>query len=218
MKKIDTEELMLNCYIDPNYFEETMCERFGENEEIKMLCYLCEEQGLAQSKILEYIYRFDIKLDELNLNTEKGETSRRELEKLKQYVYYCCEDELGLLVKYVNPMPALADSCELKLDEFYNVIKIEGDDYIIADETGEDWTYPSSMFEIISSNGVSNAFPQVKHKLAEQEMKNGDYQEAVRCAASVLALISNKSMVEDEHIDSFIKAYNLRKSEIDGRA
>ena len=37
MKKIDTEELMLNCYIDPNYFEETMRERFGENEEIKML-------------------------------------------------------------------------------------------------------------------------------------------------------------------------------------
>ena len=55
MKKIDTEELMLNCYIYPDYFEETMCERFGENEEIKMLCYLCEEQGLAQSKILEYI-------------------------------------------------------------------------------------------------------------------------------------------------------------------
>ena len=218
MKKIDTEELMLNCYIDPNYFEETMRERFGENEEIKMLCYLCEEQGLAQSKILEYIYRFDIKLDELDLNTEKGEASRREFKKLKQYVYYCCEDELGLLVKYVNPIPALSDSCELKLDEFYNVIKIEGDDYIIVDETGEDWTYPSSMFEIISSNRVSNAFPQVKHKLAEQEMKNGDYQEAVSCAASVFGLIGDKDLIEEKHIDSFIKAYNLRKSEIDGRA
>jgi hypothetical protein len=131
------------------------------------------------------------------LNTEKGEASRRELKKLKQYVYYCCEDELGLLVKYVNPIPALSDSCELKLDEFYNVIKIEGDDYIIADETGEDWTYPSSMFEIISSNRVSNAFPQVKHKLAEQEMKNGDYQEAVSCAASVFGLIGDKDLIEE---------------------
>ncbi len=217
MKKIDTEDLLINCYLYPTYFEEVMCERFGENEEIKMLCYLCEGQGSAQSKILEYIYQFDVRLYEIELNTRKGDEARKELKKLKQFVYYCCEDELGLLVKYTNPIPEFLDSCELKLDEFYNVIKIEDEDYIIADETGEDWSYPSSMFEIISSSGVSNSYSQIRYKIAEQEMKKGDYQEAVFNSASVLALLRNKDMVEEAHITQFIEAYNLRKAGIEGR-
>lgn len=203
------------CYSDPTYFETSVYARLGNSEEIRMLCYLCENSAVTQAKVLEYISRFDIRLDELGLDTEKGEEARRELKKLKMYVYYCCERFLGLLVKYVHPIPAFSDSCELKLDEFYNVIKIEGENYIIADETGEDWSYPSSMFEIVSRNAEAHAYHHVHYKTAGQCIAKRDAKDAVMHTAIALSLLGDKENTEEKYRTRFIEAYNLRKAEIE---
>ena len=216
MKRIDTKKLAIEIYNRPGTFEHFIYDRFGDYEEIRMLCYLCDNRPTVQADVMEYIMMFNVRLEGLGTDTQKGYMAQRELENLKEYVYLCCEDELSLLVKYVNPDFSICDSQELTPGELYQVLKIDGDNFVIIDDSGEDWSYPSYMFEVLYCGGTSAKVPSIKCEEAKRYLKEDAIGFALSSAASALELSYNgdEGIIHSRCVDVFVEVCNELKTKI----
>lgn len=217
MKRIDTDDMIWKLAKNSNMFENYMLDRFGNHEEIMLLCYLCRSEVYLQALVIEAVELLDLSIDCSKLDTEAGEDERRKLKTLKEIVYLCCEEGSSLLLKYINTHSQYNDSCELTDGDYYNVVKIDGDNYIIVDETGEDWTYPSSMFEQINSNGYADGHSFVRYRNAKKNILQKEYRDAVNEAAMAMAFSRDEEggSIQKRYADTFIEAYNLYKEMID---
>ena len=112
-----------------------------------------------------------------------------ELRSLKDFVYLCCETELRLLVRYEGGAAHAKSAPDLIRGKVYPVLRVtETGDYIIADESGEDWTYDGDDFTVVLAEGESKRDGVVQLRLGEKEEKRGDFLRAAEHYSKGIAL------------------------------
>lgn len=120
---------------------------------------------------------------------QRRKLTDEELRSLKDFVYLCCETELRLLVRYEGGAAPAKSAPDLIRGKVYPVLRVtETGDYIIADESGEDWTYDGDDFTVVLAEGESERDGVVQLRLGEKEEKRGDFLRAVEHYSKGIAL------------------------------
>lgn len=111
---------------------------------------------------------------------ERRKLTTEEMRSLKEFVYLCCETELRLLVRYEGPTSIEKTDADITPGRVYPVLKVtETGDYILADDSGEDWTYDGEKFTVVFAEGKSLSDGTVQLRLGEKEEKRGDFCRAM---------------------------------------
>lgn len=171
-----------------NSFEAFLSEICPDPETVKNWIYLID----SRPRVMRNVAGLALKLIGEDVSAPEGrhrKLTREELLSLKEFVYLCCETELRLLVRFEGSAATAKNTPDLIRGKVYPVLRVtEIGDYIIADGSGEDWTYNGEDFVIVLADGESVGDGIVQLRLGEKEEKRGDLLRAIKHYSQGIAL------------------------------